>query len=102
MRLLMLKALSVRIERDGSCLCRSSAIVMVASSALLMVCLSGCDFISMCVVVLCLGSTTEAPSVGLLAIYDPFVYMKSVGVHAAWKCRMGAVYMWVGVGGFGE
>ena len=46
---------------------------MVASSALLVVCLSGCDLIPMCVMVLCLGSTTDAPSVGLPAIYDPYV-----------------------------
>ncbi len=32
MRLLILNARSVRIERDGSCLCRSSAVVMAASS----------------------------------------------------------------------
>ena len=69
----MLKALSVRIERDWSCQCWSSAVVMAASSALLMVCLSGCDFISMCVMVLCLGSTTDAPSMGLPVICDPFV-----------------------------
>ena len=67
----MMKALSVRIERDGSCLCRSSAVVMAASSAMLMMCLSGCDFISMCVVVLCVESTTDAPSVGLPVICDP-------------------------------
>ena len=67
----MLKALLVRIDRDGSCLCRSSAVVMAASSALLLVCLSGYDFISMCVVVLCLGSTTDASSVGLPVICDP-------------------------------
>ena len=35
----MPKALSLRIERDGSCLCRSRAVVMAASSAFLMVCL---------------------------------------------------------------
>ncbi len=69
----MLKALSVSIERDGTCLCRSSAAVMAASSALLIVCLSGCDFIYMCVVVLCLGSTTDAPSLGLPLICDPSV-----------------------------
>ena len=69
----MLKALSARIERDGLCLCRSSAVAMAASSALLMVCLSGCDFISMCVMVLCLGSTTDATSVGLPVICDPSV-----------------------------
>ncbi len=48
---LMLKALSVNIERAGSCLFESSAMVMAASSARFIVCLSGCDFISICVVV---------------------------------------------------
>ncbi len=48
---LMLKALSVNIERDLSCLLASSARVMAASSAWFIVCLSGCDFISTCVVV---------------------------------------------------
>ena len=43
---LMLKALSVSIERAGSCLLASSAMVMAASSARFMVCLSGCDLIS--------------------------------------------------------
>ena len=43
---LMLKALSVSIERVCSCLLASSAMVMAASSALFMVSLSGCVFIS--------------------------------------------------------
>ena len=67
----MLKELSMRIERDESCLCRSSSVVMATSSALLMACLSGCDFVSRYVIVLCLGSTTNAPSVGLPVICDP-------------------------------
>ncbi len=46
---LMLKALSVNIEREFSCLLASSAKAMAASSARFIVCLSGCDFISMCV-----------------------------------------------------
>jgi hypothetical protein len=66
----MLKALSMRIEREGSCLWRSSAVVMASSSALLMVCLSGCDFISVCGVVLFLGSTTDAPSAEMPLIYE--------------------------------
>ena len=41
--LLMLKALSVSIERMWSFLLASSASVMAASSARFMVCLSGCD-----------------------------------------------------------
>ena len=48
---LMLKALSVNIERELSFLLASGARVMAASSARFMVCLSGCDFISICVVV---------------------------------------------------
>ncbi len=41
------EALSVRIDRAGACLHRSNFDVIAASSALLMVCLSGCDLISM-------------------------------------------------------
>ena len=48
---LMLKALSVNIERVRSCLLASSAMVMTASSARFIVYLSGCDFLSICVVV---------------------------------------------------
>ena len=48
---LMLKALSVKMERVWSCLWASSARVIAASSARFMVCLSGCDFISICVMV---------------------------------------------------
>ncbi len=47
---LMLKALSVSIERELSCLLVYSARVMAASSARFIVCLSCCDFISICVV----------------------------------------------------
>ena len=47
------------------------------------------------------GSTTNAASVGLPLIYDPYVQMKSVGVHGAWKCRIGVVSMRDGVGGCG-
>ncbi len=47
LRLFMLKALSVRIDRVGACIYRSKVVVIVASSALSMVCLSGCDLISM-------------------------------------------------------
>ena len=43
---LMLKALSINIEREFSCLFSSSARVMAASSARFIACLSGCDFIS--------------------------------------------------------
>jgi len=48
---LMLKSLSTSIERLWSSLLASSAMVMAASSAQLIVCPSGWDFISICVVV---------------------------------------------------
>ena len=48
---LMLKALSVNIERVWSSLLASSAMVIATSSARLIVCLSGWDFNSICVVV---------------------------------------------------
>ena len=80
---LMLKALSVNVESVWSSLLVSSAMAMAASSARLIVCLSGWDLISICVVVCVLGFTMDAPSVGLPVTRDPFVYMKSVGFHAA-------------------
>ena len=47
--------------------------MVAASSALFIVCLSGCDFISMWVVVLVVGPAMEAPSVGLTVICEPSV-----------------------------
>ncbi len=69
---LMLKALSVKIERVWSCWLASRARVMAASSArFMLVCLSGCDFISMCVVVWVLGLTMNAPKMGLPVTREP-------------------------------
>ena len=48
---LMLKALSVNIESLWLCLLVSIAMVIAASPARLLVCLSGWNFISICVVV---------------------------------------------------
>ncbi len=70
---LMLKALSVNIERVWSCLLASSAMVIATSSARLIVCLSGWDFISICMVVLVLGLIMDAPNVGLPVTKDPSV-----------------------------
>ncbi len=56
---------------------------MAASSARLIVCLSGCDLVSMCVVVCVRGFTIAAPNVGLPVFCDPSVYMKALGSHAA-------------------
>ena len=70
---LMLKALSVKMERVWLCLLAYRARVMAASSARFIVCLSGCDFISICVVVCVFGLTTDAPKVGLPVTREPSV-----------------------------
>ena len=61
----MLKALSVRIWRVGASLCSSRVRVMAESSALLIVCRSSWDFISMWMVIPVLGFTMDAPSLGI-------------------------------------
>ena len=53
-----------------SCL---SATTMAASFALLIVCLSGCDLMSMCMMAFVLRFTTPAPSVGLPLTSEPSV-----------------------------
>ena len=70
---LMLKALFVNIERMWSCLLAYRARVMAASSARFMVCFSGCDFISICVVVWVLGLTMDAPMMRLPVTREPSV-----------------------------
>ena len=70
---LMLKSLPVSIERVCSRLLASSAMVMAASSARFMVCVSGCYFISIWVVVLVFGLTMDAPRMGLPVTRDPSV-----------------------------
>ncbi len=72
----MLKALSVRIWICVESLWRSRATAMAVSSALLIVCLSGCDLISIFVVVCVCGLTIDAPSLGFPVFWDPSVYMK--------------------------
>jgi hypothetical protein len=54
---------------------------MVASLALFIVCRSGCDLMSMCVVMSAFGLVTPAPSVGFPFTCDPSVYTKSFGLH---------------------
>ena len=70
---LMLKAISVIIERVWSFLLASSARVISASSARFMVCLFGCEFISIFVVVWVIGLTVDAPRVGLHVRREPSV-----------------------------
>ncbi len=57
------------------------AVVMAASSALLTVCLSFWDLISMCVACSVRGLTTPAPNVLLPLTCEPSVYTKSLGFH---------------------
>ena len=57
------------------------AVVMAASSALLIVCLSFWDSISMCVTCSLRGLITPAPSVMLPLTCEPSVYTKSLGFH---------------------
>ena len=64
---------SVKIPIHGSCLYVFSATWMAASSALLIVCLSGCDFTSICVVVCVFGLTMDAPRVGFPVTSEPYV-----------------------------
>ena len=50
-----------------------------ANSAMSIVCLSGCDLISMWVVDCVCGLTMDAPNVGFSIFWDPSVYMKLSG-----------------------
>ena len=63
-----------------------SATAMAASSALLIVCRSSYDLMSMWVRVFVLGFTTPAPSVGFPLTCEPSVYMKSRGFHLLLCC----------------
>jgi hypothetical protein len=58
---------------------------MAVSSTLLIVCLSGCDLILMCVVVCVCGLTIDAPGLGFPVFWDPSVYMKLFGFQVARK-----------------
>ena len=80
----MLKALSVRSWICVESLWRSRATVMATNSAVWIACLSSLDFISMWVVVCVCRLTMDAPSVGYLVFFDPYVHMKLIGFHAAW------------------
>ena len=65
--------LSVRMLIWSSLFSCLSATAMATSSALLIVGLSGCDLMSMCVMEFALGFTTPAPSVGFPLTCEPFV-----------------------------
>ena len=69
----MQNELSVSMLIWSSVLSCLSATAMAASFALLSVCRSGCDLMSMCVIEFVLGFTTPAPSVGFPLTCDPSV-----------------------------
>ena len=67
---------------------------MAASSALFIVCRSGCDLMSMCVMMSVFGLVTPAPSVGFPFTCEPSVYTQSFGFHFLLRrlvCRIGVV-----------
>ena len=69
-------------------------IVIVVSSTLFIVCLSGCDLTSTCVVVCVEGLTMDVPSVGFPVFWEPSVYMYLFGFHAAWDGMTGYLVLW--------
>ena len=77
---------------------------MAARSALMIVCRSGCDLMSMCVMMFVLGFTTPAPIVGFPLTCEPSVYTKSLGFHLRLCCLVWSIVVfgggWVGVGVF--
>ena len=56
---------------------------MAANSALLIVCLPGCDLISMWLVVCVCGLTMDAPNMGFPIFWDLLVYIKLSRFHDA-------------------
>ena len=70
---------------------------MAASSAQLIVCRFGCNFISMCIMVFVRGLMSPAPKVGFPLTCEPCVYTKSCGFHFRLWDRISA--MSGGVGG---
>ena len=73
----MQKRLSVSICTVSSLADSRRATMMLASSALLIVCLSDCDLISI-LMVRSSGNTTAPPKVGLPDIFEPSVYINLV------------------------
>jgi len=83
----MLNELFVRMLMWSSVFSCLIATAMAASFALLIVCRSGCDLMSMCVMGFDLGFTTPAPNVGFPLTCEPSVYTKSRGFHL-WLCGL--------------
>ena len=88
----MQKELSVRIERCSSVFSVLRAVVMAASSARLIVCLSYFwDVIAICVTCPVRELTTPTPNVLLPLTCEPSVYTKSLGFHfllCGWVCKI--------------
>jgi hypothetical protein len=77
----MQNELSVRMKRRSSVFFVLRAVVMAASSALLIMCLYFWDLISIGVTCVVRGLTTPAPIVLLPLTCEPSVYTKSLGFH---------------------
>ncbi len=71
----------MRMERCSSIFSVLRAVVMAASSALLILCLSFWDLISVCMTFSFRGLTTPAPNVLLTFTCEPYVYTKSLAFH---------------------
>jgi hypothetical protein len=98
----MQNELYVRMLRCPSVFSVLRAVVMAASSALLIVCLYFWDLISMCVTCAVRGLTTPAPSVLLPLTCEPSVYTKSLGFHfLLWGLVFSIVGVWCGCIGVG-
>ncbi len=82
------------MERCSSVLYVLRAVVMAASSARLIVCLSFWDFIAICVTCPVRGLTTPAPNVLLPLTCEPSMYTKSLGFYfllCGWAFKIVAV-----------
>ena len=77
----MQNELCVRMERCSSLFSVLRGVVMAASSARLIVCLSFWDLIAMCVTCPVRWLIAPAPNVLLPLTCEPSVYTKSLGFH---------------------
>ena len=98
----MQNELSLSILRCPSVFSCVRATVMAASSARLIVCLSICDLMLICVMLCVRGFTTPAPSVLLPLTCEPSVYTNSLSFHfLLWGLVYNNVGVWCGWIGMG-
>ena len=99
----MQNELSVRVERCSYVFSVLRAVVMAASSARLIVCLSFWNLIAICVTCPVRGLTTPAPSLLLPLTCEPSLYFaKSLGFHFLLCGRVLKIVVvscvWIGAG----